>query len=131
MLKNLKRNIPYLEEYDEISFIGYWLNCKAWSDIEYWKLEADLLKIRNFDEVDNDTLAYIMRIVKVMMVADKEGYSILKAHEQYSISDGEEEVPDLYYRFERFSVVLSNLFNSETNMEDISFYYEYIQKNGY
>jgi len=107
------------------------LNCKAWSDIEYWKLEADLLKIRNFDEVDNDTLAYIMRIVKVMMVADKEGYSILKAHEQYSISDGEEEVPDLYYRFERFSVVLSNLFNSETNIEDISFYYEYIQKNGY
>lgn len=130
MLGNLKRNIPYLDEYDEKSFIGYWLNCKVWSDIEYWKLEADLLKIRHFDEVENDTLASLMRIVKIMMVADKESYSFLKTHEQYTISD-DEEVPSLYYRFERFSVVLSNLFNSEINIEDISFYYEYIEKNRY
>lgn len=130
MLENLKRNIPYLDEYDEKSFIGYWLNYKVWSDTEYWKLEADLLKIRHFDEVENDTLASLMRIVKIMMVADKESYSILKTHEQYAISD-DEEVPNLYYRFERFSVILSNLFNSEINIEDISFYYEYIEKNRY
>lgn len=130
MLENLKRNIPYLDEYDEKSFIGYWLNYKVWSDTEYWKLEADLLKIRHFDEVENDTLASLMRIVKIMMVADKENYSILKTHEQYAISD-DEEVPNLYYRFERFSVILSNLFNSEINIEDISFYYEYVEKNRY
>ncbi|EMS3087851.1 hypothetical protein J7Z84_002113, partial [Neisseria gonorrhoeae] len=41
--KDIIRNVPYFEGYDENSFIGKWYDDGVWDDEEYWKLENDLI----------------------------------------------------------------------------------------
>jgi len=35
--KDIIRNVPYFEGYDENSFIGKWYDDGVWDDEEYWK----------------------------------------------------------------------------------------------
>ncbi len=44
--KDIIRNVPYFEGYDENSFIGKWYDDGVWDDEEYWKLENDLIEVR-------------------------------------------------------------------------------------
>ncbi|MEF1793002.1 Imm41 family immunity protein, partial [Neisseria gonorrhoeae] len=44
--KDIIRNVPYFEVYDENSFIGKWYDDGVWDDEEYWKLENDLIEVR-------------------------------------------------------------------------------------
>lgn len=123
MLENLKRNVTYLDEYDEKSFIGFWLDDNAWSDIEYWKLEEDLLKIRHLDDISFEDLSDVMRIVQLMFVPNWNDFTIMKEHEQFTLNKDWEEIPNISDRFERLIYVLGFLFNPnrEPDLSDFAY----------
>ena len=128
MFENFNRNITFLGEgiYDPNSFIGLWLDEGVWSDIEYWKLEKDLLSI-NFHYPKNtpiprNILWGVMRITQLMMVSNWNNFSIYKQHELYTLDD-EWGVPSIFDRYERFKYILSILFTDEINVDDQDFGY--------
>lgn len=123
MLENFKRNVTYLDEYDEKSFIGFWLDYNTWSDIEYWKLEEDLLKIRHLDDISFEDLSDLMRIVQLMFVPNWKDFTIMKEHEQFTLNKDWGEIPDISYRFSRFTYVLGILFNSNIEPDFSNFVY--------
>ncbi|PJG85958.1 Imm41 family immunity protein [Conservatibacter flavescens] len=102
-LNDFYRNITFFEEYDENSFIGRWLDYSEWNDHEYFKLEKSLLKIARIyqenDELKQDILMGIMRIVELMMISNW-GYFEVKSL-------------DIYDRYDRFKYLLSKLFSKE------------------
>lgn len=128
MFENFNRNITFLGEgiYDPNSFIGLWLDEGVWSDIEYWKLEKDLLSI-NFHYPKNtpiprNILWGVMRITQLMMVSNWNNFSIYKQHELYTLDD-EWGVPSIFDRYERFKYILGILFTDEINLDDQDFGY--------
>ncbi|MFP1006230.1 Imm41 family immunity protein [Acinetobacter baumannii] len=130
MFENFNRNITYLGEgiYDPNSFIGLWIDDGLWSDLEYWKLEKDLLSI-NFHYPKNtpiprNILWGVMRITQLMIVSDWDNFSILKEHELYTV-DEDWGIPTIYDRYERFKYVLGILFTDETDLDDINFGYSF------
>ena len=130
MFENFNRNITYLGEgiYDPNSFIGLWIDDGLWSDLEYWKLEKDLLSI-NFHYPKNtpiprNILWGVMRITQLMIVSDWDNFSILKEHELYTL-DEDWGIPTIYDRYERFKYVLGILFTDETDLDDINFGYSF------
>ncbi|KAB1859944.1 hypothetical protein F4W09_02140 [Acinetobacter tandoii] len=130
MFENFNRNITFLGEgiYDPNSFIGLWLDYCVWSDLEYWKLEKDLLSI-NFHYPKNtpiprNVLWGVMRITQLMIVSDWDNFSILKEHELYTV-DEDWGIPTIYDRYERFKYVLGILFTDETDLDHINFGYSF------
>jgi hypothetical protein len=130
VFENFNRNITYLGEgiYDPNSFIGLWIDDGLWSDLEYWKLEKDLLSI-NFHYPKNtpiprNILWGVMRITQLMIVSDWDNFSILKEHELYTV-DEDWGIPTIYDRYERFKYVLGILFTDETDLDDINFGYSF------
>lgn len=128
MFENFNRNITFLGEgiYDPNSFIGLWLDEGVWSDIEYWKLEKDLLSI-NFHYPKNtpiprNILWGVIRITQLMMVSNWNNFSIYKQHELYTLDD-EWGVPSIFDRYERFKYILGILFTDEINLDDQDFGY--------
>ena len=123
MLENFKRNVTYLDEYDEKSFIGFWLDYNTWSDIEYWKLEEDLLKIRHLDDISFDDLSDLMRIVQLMFVPNWKDFTVMKEHEQFTLNKDWGKAPNISDRFERFTYVLGFLFkqNREPDLSDFAY----------
>jgi hypothetical protein len=130
VFENFNRNITYLGEgiYDPNSFIGLWIDDGLWSDLEYWKLEKDLLSI-NFHYPKNtpiprNILWGVMRITQLMIVSGWDNFSILKEHELYTV-DEDWGIPTIYDRYERFKYVLGILFTDETDLDDINFGYSF------
>ena len=80
MLENFVRNVTYYgDSFDEKSFIGYCLDEYIWSDVEYWKLEADLLKIRDIlDDLDLSTIEEAKKL--------KKGYKVITDVTKFSPS---------------------------------------------
>lgn len=115
-LFNFYRNITFFEEYDENSFIGRWLDYSEWNDIEYWKLECDLLKIayiyRSKNEINQDFLIGIMRIIELLMIPD---WSV------FIISSNDKNI-DIYDRYERFKYIISIIFTNKDIVLDNFFY---------
>jgi len=127
MLEDLRRNITYLNEYDEKSFIGLWIDDGVWSDVEYWKLEKDLLKIINHNNEKNciqtHILGYVMRVIQLMMVSNWENFSIFDEHEKYTLNEDWGE-PDIFDRYERFKYVIGVLFDKKNDLDNIEFGYQ-------
>jgi len=130
VFENFNRNITFLGEeiYDPNSFIGLWLDDGVWSDLEYWKLEKDLLSI-NFHYPKNTTIPRnilwgVMRITQLMIVPDWDNFSIFKEHELYTL-DEDWGIPTIFDRYERFKYLLGILFTDKTDLDDIDFGYSF------
>ncbi len=126
MLENFVRNVTYYgDSFDEKSFIGYCLDEYVWSDVEYWKLEADLLKIRDIlDDLDYDFLSDLMRIIEILMLTYSP-LTIYKEHEQYTISKKINRKPNIHDRYERLTSVLDVLFRPDVEFNSDQFVYQY------
>lgn len=115
-LCNFYRNVTYFEEYDEQSFIGRWLDYSEWNDVEYYKLEDDLLKIaytyRTTNEIHQEVLMGIMRIVELLMVPD---------WLEFIITSDDKSI-DIYDRYERFKYIISVIFTHKEIRLDSFFY---------
>lgn len=128
MFENFKRNITFLGDgvYDPNSFIGLWIDEGVWSDIEYWKLEKDLLNINSYysnnSMIPRDILRGVMRITQLMFVPDWNEFSIYKKHELYTL-DEDWGKPTIFDRYERFKYVLGILFTDEINLDAQDFGY--------
>ncbi|MCK3655914.1 hypothetical protein A4G19_09115 [Pasteurellaceae bacterium Macca] len=112
------RNVTFFKEYDVNSFIGRWLDYSEWNDVEYSKLERDLLKIayayREKNEIHQDILVGVMRIIELLMVPDWRVFII-----ESNTND-----TDIYDRYERFKYIISVLFTNKDIILD-DFFYSY------
>lgn len=115
-LYDFYRNVTYFEEYDDLSFIGRWLDFSEWNDNEYCKLEKSLLEIsciyKEDKQIPSHILMGVMRIIQLLMVSDWEGFKI---------SDADNS--DIYDRYERFKYIISMLFSDE-KIETKGFFYD-------
>jgi len=130
MLNNLRRNVTYLKDYDEKSFIGLWIDYGLWSDIEYWKLEEDLLNVINYKDnefyISDNVLNYVMRIVQLMIVHNLEEFSILDKDKKYTLNDSWGE-PDIFDRYERFKYIVGIIFEKNRDLRNIDFSYQLLE----
>lgn len=115
---NFYRNVTLFKEYDVNSFIGRWLDYSEWNDIEYYKLENDLLKIANEyrikNEIHQDILIGVMRIIELLIIPDWSVFIIVP----------NDTDTDIYDRYERFKYIISVLFTNKDIQLD-SFFYSY------
>lgn len=132
MLENFKRNLPYpgSPDFDQDSFIGLWVDDCVWSDVEYWKLEKDLLSINSIYPsptlVPREILIGVMKIVQFLMVPNWNNFQILETAELYTLDKNIEEIPNIYDRFERLQYVLSVLYTDIIDIDNIDFDYQLI-----
>lgn len=116
-LYNFYRNITFSNDYDEHSFIGYWLDYGIWSDEEYWKLDDALNAVKTQypypADIPRDICVGIARIAELMMVPNWLDFEI----------KGEvSEDSTIYARFERLKYMIRSVFTGET-VADADFYY--------
>lgn len=118
-LNNFKRNIPCFEEYDESSFIGKWYDDGVWDDEEYWKLENDLIEVRQKYPYPMDIPRYVVigicTVIDFLMVPNWKVFEI-KASPWLSDSIGINE------RYERFRTMLRYIF-TDIDIDRIKFDY--------
>ncbi|HEM8710281.1 Imm41 family immunity protein [Acinetobacter baumannii] len=126
MFKCFYQNITYCDNYDPMSFIGLWLDYGVWSDIEYWKLEKDLLAINQFYSeglmIPNEISRGLMRIIQIMMVSDWQDFAILEEGKKYTLNDDWGH-PDIFDRYERFKYILGVFYDKDVNLSNIEFGY--------
>lgn len=115
-LHDFYRNVTYSKQYDENSFIGRWLDCSEWNDVEYWKLEKSLLEISNIYKIEqnipSDILMGVMRIIQLLIVPSWADFKVSNSNEA-----------DIYDRYERFKYMISMLFSGE-DIETKGFFYD-------
>lgn len=108
-LHDLYRNVTFLEEYDEQSFIGLWLDESIWSDEEYWKLDNALNNIKQMypypSDIPRDISACIAHITELMIVPNWEAFSVVGKNTSDEVS--------IFERFERLKFVLRSIFTGE------------------
>lgn len=107
---NLKRNVTFWEGYDENSFIGKWVDDGIWSDSEYWKLELDLIKVKEKypypSNIPREITAGIFRIIELLIIPNWEQFEI-------EASPWLSDEVTIYERYERFKVMIRYLFTGE------------------
>lgn len=112
-LNNFYRNITFSDQYDEHSFIGYWLDYSIWSDDEYWKLDDALNAVKAKypypNDIPRDISAGIARIAELMMVPNWLDFEI-----KGTVS----EESTIYARFERLKYMVRSVFSGETVPDD-------------
>ena len=120
------QNVTYSDTFDSESFIGLWLDYGVWSDIEYWKLEKDLLVINEFYSEDmiipNDISCGLMRIIQIMMVSNWESFTILEKSKKYTLNDDWGH-PTIFDRYERFKYIIGNFYHKNINLSSVEFGY--------
>lgn len=118
-LKNFKRNIPCFEEYDENSFIGKWYDDGVWDDEEYWKLENDLIEVRQKYpypmDIPRSVVIGVCTVIDFLMVPNWNVFEI-KASPWLSDSIGINE------RYERLRTILHYIF-TDVDIDGIKFDY--------
>ena len=117
--KDIIRNVPYFEEYDENSFIGKWYDDGVWDDEEYWKLENDLIEVRKKYPYPMDIPRYVVigigTIIDFLMVPNWKLFEI-KASPWLPDSVGINE------RYERLKTMLRYIF-TEKDIVNVQFDY--------
>ena len=117
--KDVRRNIPCFEEYDENSFIGKWYDDGVWDDEEYWKLENDLIEVRRKYPYPMDIPRYVVigigTIIDFLMVPNWKLFEI-KASPWLPDSVGINE------RYERLKTMLRYIF-TEKDIVNVQFDY--------
>ena len=117
--KDIIRNVPYFEEYDENSFIGKWYDDGVWDDEEYWKLENDLIEVRKKYPYPMDIPRYVVigigTIIDFLMVPNWKLFEI-KASPWLPDSVGINE------RYERLKTMLRYVF-TEKDIVNVQFDY--------
>ncbi|HEZ4733991.1 TPA: immunity 41 family protein, partial [Neisseria meningitidis] len=108
--KDIIRNVPYFEGYDENSFIGKWYDDGVWDDEEYWKLENDLIEVRKKYPYPMDIPRYVVigigTIIDFLMVPNWKLFEI-KASPWLPDSVGINE------RYERLKTMLRYIFTEK------------------
>ncbi|HGM2926821.1 TPA: immunity 41 family protein [Neisseria gonorrhoeae] len=117
--KDIIRNVPYFERYDENSFIGKWYDDGVWDDEEYWKLENDLIEVRRKYpypmDIPRDIVIGIGTIIEFLMVPNWKLFEI-KASPWLPDSVGINE------RYERLKTMLRYIF-TEKDIVNVQFDY--------
>ncbi|HEZ2310477.1 TPA: immunity 41 family protein [Neisseria meningitidis] len=117
--KDIIRNVPYFEGYDENSFIGKWYDDGVWDDEEYWKLENDLIEVRKKYPYPMDIPRYVVigisTIIDFLMVPNWKLFEI-KASPWLPDSVGINE------RYERLKTMLRYIF-TEKDIVNVRFDY--------
>ncbi|WP_118818364.1 immunity 41 family protein [Neisseria meningitidis] len=121
--KDIIRNVPYFEGYDENSFIGKWYDDGVWDDEEYWKLENDLIEVRRKYpypmDIPRDIVIGIGSIIDFLMVQNWKLFKI-------KASPWLPKSVKINERYERFRVMLRYIF-TDLDVEDWKFFYFPIQ----
>ncbi|MFM5810592.1 Imm41 family immunity protein [Aeromonas veronii] len=124
-MKNINRNFPWCDEYNDDSFTGTLNEKRIWSDEEYFKLDNEIYelseKYHNAIQLPRELVWRIMSIFSYVMTAigchsnSNDGYEIENL-----------DAEQLFERRERFQLVFEGFFKGEMPKEK---YFEYGNNN--
>ncbi|OSP50931.1 hypothetical protein B7G55_12820 [Aeromonas hydrophila] len=124
-MKNINRNFPWCDEYDDSSFTGTLNEKRIWSDEEYFKLEGEIYelseKYQTAIQLPRELVWRIMSIFSYVMTAIS---CHSNSNDGYEIENLDTEL--LFERRERFQLVIEGFFKDEMPKEK---YFEYGNNN--
>ncbi|CZE46590.1 Imm41 family immunity protein [Campylobacter geochelonis] len=105
-LKIFYQNIKKIDKFNPHSFVGKFILQGVWSDIDYWGLDSDLVKIYKHyknKELPKDIFAGIVSIMTdICGICEK---SEIYIDNEYYLKNDDGVIPDLYSRYERLKVL--------------------------